>query len=380
MAFAKVLVVEDEKLVAKDIAKILNKLGYIVLATVPSGEEAITKVAENKPDLVLMDIMLKGEMDGIEAADHIKNQFDIPVIFLTAYADENTLRRAKITEPFGYILKPFDERELHTTIEIALRRHLAETAVRVALEKEKELSEIKSRFWFMIAHEIRKPLTTILGSAQLLESHIHELPELKKREYFSLIETSVKQMNNLLSEVLAFGRAEGGKLEFKPAPLDLVSFCQEVVEELQFQAGSKQKIIFINQDQCDDACLDEKLLRPIFGNLLENAIKYSPEGSNVYLELSCLNGEAIFKIKDNGIGIPPEEQKLLFESFYRAANVGDIPGHGLGLTMVKKCLELHGGQIAVDSAVGVGTTFTVKLPLHNWTGTYEGVPSQTADC
>ncbi|HEY9874721.1 MAG TPA: ATP-binding protein [Candidatus Obscuribacterales bacterium] len=371
MISAKILVVEDERIVAKDIVKSLQRLGYVVIASVSSGEEAIKKVSENQPDLVLMDIMLKGEMDGITATEEIRKTFDIPVIYLTAYADENTLQRAKVTDPFGYILKPFDDRDLHTTIEIALRRHIAEAAVRIALEKEQELSELKSRFWFMVAHELRNPLTAILGSAQLLEYNNQELPEVKRREYLYLIQSSVHSMNHLLSEVLAFGKAEAGKLEFNPAPLDLVDFCQCLVEEIQFSLSQKHNIIFVNHGKCDRACLDEKLLRHIFNNLLLNAIKYSPEGGNVHFELFCKNGEVIFQVKDNGIGIPPSDQQFLFQSFHRATNVGKVPGHGLGLTMVKKCLDLHGGHIAVSSTVGAGTTFTVTLPLNDSISTEE---------
>lgn len=364
MASAKILVVEDEKIVSKDIVNTLKRLGYFVVAAVSSGEEAIIKAADSQPDLILMDIRLKGKIDGIEAAEEIRAKHNIPVIYLTANADENTLQRAKLTEPFGYIVKPFDERDLHTTIEIALRRHLAEAAVRVALEKEKELSEMKSRFWFMVAHEFRNPLTAILSAAQLLEAYSHELSELKKREYFYLIETSVQSMNELLNEVLAFGKAERGKLEFKPEVMNLVIFCYNLVDELQFSNTIKHHIILDIQGECKDACLDEKLLRHILGNLIINAIKYSPEGGNVYLEVLCENERAIFKVKDNGIGIPADDQELMFESFHRAANVGDIPGYGLGLTMVKKCLELHGGQISFESKVGIGTTFTVMLPLN----------------
>jgi len=365
MAKAKILVVEDERIVAKDIVKSLQRLGYLVVASVASGEEAIKKVHETQPDLVLMDIMLKGEMDGIEAAEVIKSSSDIPIIYLTAYADDKTLQRAKVTEPFGYILKPFDERDLHTTIEIALRRHLAEAATRIALEKEKELSELKSRFWMMVAHEFRNPLTAILGSAQLLENHSHELGEVKRREYFYLIQTSVDSMNQLLTEVLSFGKAERGKLEFSPAPLDLKRFCEDLIEEMQFSISSQNhRIIFRQQGDCTEACLDDKLLRHVFRNLLSNAIKYSPQGGDIYFELICQDGEAIFKVKDNGIGIPAVDQPLLFESFHRSANVGGIPGYGLGLTMVKKCLDLQQGQIRVDSEVGIGTIFTVRLPLN----------------
>jgi signal transduction histidine kinase len=365
MVKAQILVVEDERIVAKDIVKSLQRLGYIVIASVASGEEAIKKVSEHQPDLVLMDIMLKGNMDGITATEQIKTSFDIPVIYLTAYADENTLERAKITEPFGYILKPFDERDLHTTIEIAMRRHIAEKAVRVALEKEKELRELKSRFWFMVAHELRNPLTSILSAVQLLEYNSNQLPELKKREYLYLIQESVYSMNNLLNEVLEFGKAEAGKLDFNPEPLDIVQVCQELVSEIQFSLRPAHQIIFLNRGKCEEACLDERLLRHIFSNLLSNAIKYSPDGGNVYFELSCENGEAIFQVKDSGIGIPPADLEVLFESFHRAANVGTIPGNGLGLTMVKKCLDLHGGKIAVKSEVGRGTTFTLTLPLNS---------------
>ncbi len=365
MTRAKVLVVEDEKIVAKDIAKTLQRLGYMVVASVSSGEEAIQKVSEIQPDLVLMDIMLKGKMDGIEAAEEIKANFNIPVIYLTAYADEQTLQRAKITEPFGYIIKPFDERDLHTTIEIALGRHIAETAIRVAMEKEKELSEVKSRFWYMVAHEIRNPLTAISSCSQLLEYNNNEISELKRREYLYMIYESVESINNILNEVLAYGQAEAGKLECNPEQLNLVEFCQGIVSEMQFIAGSKHTILFTSQSAQINACLDKKLLRYIFSNLLLNAIKYSPECGLVYFELFSEDGKAIFQVKDNGIGIPEAEQEFLFEPFYRSTNVSNIPGHGLGLTMVKRCVELQGGKITVSSTVGMGTTFTVSLPLHN---------------
>jgi len=130
MANESVLVVEDEGIVAMHIENILKSLGYTVSGTVSSGEEAIETAKNFRTDLVLMDIVLKGKMDGIEAADHIRNNFDIPVIFLTAYGDESTLHRAKITEPYGYLLKPFKERELHIAIEIALYKHGIEARLR----------------------------------------------------------------------------------------------------------------------------------------------------------------------------------------------------------------------------------------------------------
>jgi signal transduction histidine kinase len=362
MVAERILVVEDERVVARDIEKRLKKLGYVVSASVASGEAAVEKVAELRPDLVLMDIRLKGQMDGIEAAEQIRADSDTPVIYLTAYADDATLQRAKVTEPFGYIVKPFDERDLQVAIEVALRRRLSETAIRVALEKEKELSELKSRFWSMAAHELRSPMTSILSCAQLLEQEHHRLTEDRRREFLYMIQQSVRSMDQLLNDLLAVGRVESGSLKFEPAPLDLEEFCRILVEEMQFSAGPNHRILFSHQGHCENAYVDQKLLRHILTNLISNAIKYSPQGSPIYFDLTCIAGEVTFQVQDKGIGIPPDTQAHLFKPFQRADNVGNAPGTGLGLTMVKRCLDLHGGQIVVESELDVGTTVLVRLP------------------
>lgn len=135
MAKSKILIVEDESIVAKDIQNSLKKLGYLVPTIVSSGEKAIEEIEENRPELILMDIMLKGQMTGIESANIIRDRFQIPVIFLTAYADDNTISQAKIAEPYGYIIKPFKEKELQTTIEMALYKHDKD----MNLRKERDL-------------------------------------------------------------------------------------------------------------------------------------------------------------------------------------------------------------------------------------------------
>ncbi len=147
----------------------------------------------------------------------------------------------------------------------------------------------------------------------------------------------------------------------------MVKFCRNLVEELQLGIRTNHKIVLqtdIATSVNTNVYIDEKLLRQILSNLLSNAIKYSPQGCAVYLNIAFQNGMIVFQIKDEGIGIPPEDQEHLFESFHRAKNVGNISGTGLGLAIVKKCVEVHGGQIAVESEVAVGTTFTVKIPLN----------------
>jgi signal transduction histidine kinase len=215
----------------------------------------------------------------------------------------------------------------------------------------------------MTSHEFRTPLTTILSSTELLEKYHHKFTPEKKQQHFTRIKIATHRMVQLLDDVLLIGKAESGKLTFSPAPLDLREFCNELVEEVQASSGSQHNINYLVRGPEQSACMDEKLLRQILFNLLSNAIKYSPIASTVYFQLKFQDKAVVFEVKDQGIGIPLEDQKHLFETFHRAKNVGTIPGTGLGLAIVKKSVDLHGGQIVVESVVGVGTTFIVTLPL-----------------
>ncbi|MEC4814884.1 MAG: ATP-binding protein [Scytonema sp. PMC 1069.18] len=253
---------------------------------------------------------------------------------------------------------------------IAIERQMSEIALREqqnflqkALEKEKELNQLKSRFVSMTSHEFRTPLTTIMGATELLKHYSHQWNEDKKVVYFNRIHTAVNRMTQMLDDMLLLGKVEAGKWDFNPVWLNLVNFCNSIVEELQFGATREHKVIFTVEGEATDVYIDEKLLRHILTNLLSNAIKYSPLGGDVYLLLKFLNKNVIFQVQDRGIGIPKEDQKHLFEGFYRANNVGKISGTGLGLAIVKKAVELHKGKITVNSEVGVGTTFTVNIPI-----------------
>ncbi|MBD2498065.1 PAS domain S-box protein [Nostoc sp. FACHB-280] len=248
--------------------------------------------------------------------------------------------------------------------DITQRKQL-EQELRVALEKEKELNELKSRFVSMTSHEFRTPLSTILSSAELLEHYRHKWTEEKQITHLHRIQAAVKRINEMLNDVLVIGKAEAGKLEYTPTTFDLVAYCDHIIEEAQLNQNNRCLIAFTSPHPSISCCMDEKLLGHILSNLLSNAIKYSPEGSTVQFKLVCADAQVILEIQDQGIGIPPEDLPHLFESFHRAKNVGNILGTGLGLAIVKKCVDIHKGQIAVTSSLGVGTTFTVTLPLNN---------------
>lgn len=240
----------------------------------------------------------------------------------------------------------------------------AEANIRKALEKERELSELRSSFVSLVSHEFRTPLTTIQSSAEILEHYNDRLSDEKKQKHFQRIQTALRRMTQLLEDVLIVGQAEAEKLNFNPQPMDLVAYCRDIVETMQVTVLQEHRLNFVTQCDRTDALMDEKLLEHIVTNLLSNAIKYSPQGGTIQFDLVCNQSSAVFRIEDTGIGIPEEDLEKLFESFGRASNVGTIQGTGLGLAIVKRCVNLHGGQITVESTLGVGTTFTVTLPLN----------------
>jgi PAS domain S-box-containing protein len=246
--------------------------------------------------------------------------------------------------------------------DITERKRLDE--IRLALEREKELSALKTRFFSMASHEFRTPLSTALAAAQLLEDCQDEWDNSSKRlRNLQRIQGSVKNMVQILDDILTINRAEAGKLEFNPKQLDLELFCGAFIEELRLSTGEMHKLTFTRQGKAIPGWVDERLLRSILANLLSNAIKYSPDGGNVHLALEFEPSKVILQVQDWGIGIPPTTQKQLFEPFHRGQNVRSISGTGLGLVVVKKCVDLHQGTINITSEVAVGTTCVVTLPL-----------------
>jgi len=233
------------------------------------------------------------------------------------------------------------------------------------LAQDKELSELKLDFFSIVSHEFRTPLSIILGSVQLLEAEGQRSIEPRKlHNNLHRIQTSARLMTKMLTDILTVMRAEVGKLECKPELLDLEAFCLNLVEDLQLSSGSDCTIKLDRQGECTHAHLDEKLLYSILSNLLSNAMKYSPKGGKIYFKFHCELEVVTFEVTDQGIGIPPEDLRTLYQPFHRSSNVGKITGSGLGLAVVKRCVELHQGQIDVKSAIGVGTTFTVTIPQH----------------
>lgn len=241
-------------------------------------------------------------------------------------------------------------------------RKRMEARLRQMLEHEMELSELKSRYVSMAAHDLRNPLAVIQSTINLLQHYSDRMATDKLEEKYSHIQTSIGVMVDMLDDILTLGKVESGKLSFEPSLLDVNAFCENIVAEIKQAAGTAQPIDFSVEGDCHNAQMDAKLLRHILGNLLSNAIKYSLDNRPVTFTAHCEQDQITFRIQDQGIGIPEADQKRLYEAFHRASNVRDTPGTGLGLTIVRQSVELHGGTIAFESEEGRGTTFTVVLP------------------
>lgn len=248
----------------------------------------------------------------------------------------------------------------------ALERATAElTSVNQALaverEKERELGDMKTRFVSMTSHEFRSPLSAVLSSGELLSRYGDRWPSEKREEHLSRIRNSARQMSQLLDEILLIGTAEAGTLRPTPAHLNLDELSQDVVQTLE--RGLEHSVAISRRLSGDaNVFLDEKLVRHLLWNLLENAVKYSSEGGEVKLAIDVEAARIRFSVRDDGIGIPPEDVPFLFTSFYRGRNVGRRGGSGLGLAVVQRVVDAQNGSVSVSSALGEGSEFVVTLP------------------
>jgi signal transduction histidine kinase len=363
MTETKVLIVEDERIVALDLQYQLRRLGYTVSDVASTGEEALRIAEETQPDVVLMDIRLGGPLDGVETAEELRDRSDVPVVFLTAYADDRTLERAKATEPFGYLLKPFEERELQIAIEIALYRHSMEQKLREYTAELEARNRELDAYAHTVAHNLKHPLALILGYADLLRSGEAAIPEEELRTCVRSIGRSARKMNDVIDELLLM--AEVRKSDVEMQPLDMASIVDAarkrlgpVVEEYQAEITAPEA--------WPTAFGYGPWVEEVWVNYLSNAIKYGGEppcielGTNAGSDGEPTNGHVRFWVRDNGSGLTDEEQEQLFAPFTRLGD-GRGEGHGLGLSIVRSIVEKLDGEVGVESCAGEGSTFHFTL-------------------
>lgn len=232
-----------------------------------------------------------------------------------------------------------------------------------ALEKEKELNEMKSRFVSIASHEFRTPLSAILSSTSLVEHYVHPDQEEKRKKHVDRIKSSVRNLTSILDDFLSLEKLEQGKVEAHNMEFNLKEFIDDVIEEMDGMVKRKhQKVNFNYDGDEEEVYQDKKILRNVLLNLLSNAIKYSPEGKDIHVITTLKDEKVTLAIRDEGIGIPADAQKNMFDKFFRAKNAANIQGTGLGLNIVKRYVELLDGTIGFISKENIGTTFTVEFP------------------
>ncbi|MBD2677170.1 MULTISPECIES: response regulator [Nostoc] len=385
----RILIVEDEYILAMNLQEILESLGYTILDIADSAETAIDKASELLPNLVLMDIRLRGEIDGIQAAEQIWNRLQIPVLYITGHSDKSTVERAKLTNAFGYILKPVKEQQLYVAIQTALNRYQNEQ-----LTQLQRLNELKENFLATTSDEIRMPLWNIKMTISVLEK-ILEREDILNSEllspfesvagYLSILRQHCEQGLDLVNNLLSVQMIDADVHPLKLTSFQLQDWLPQVASHFRERARSQQQIFHLSIPPDLPAIVsDLAILTKIVSELLNNACKYSPPDEEIrlavrliYTTKSFINDDTEFQtittsqvpffeitISNSGVLIPTKQQSRIFEPFYRIPD-NDFwknGGPGLGLALVKKLLEYLQGTVEVTSIHG-WTRFTVLLPL-----------------
>ncbi|HMG57677.1 MAG TPA: response regulator [Kofleriaceae bacterium] len=355
---ARILIVEDNRTVARDIEHRLARMGFAIAGSTGLGEEAVVLAERERPDLVVMDIRLGGAMDGITAAEHIRARLGVPVVFLTMFADDATLRAASVTEAFGYIVKPAQDRELRIVIEMALYKHSAEQDRR-RLEDQLRRSEKMEAIGQLaggIAHDFNNVLMAILSNCSSL---LRELPtDTRSHRQVAQIEVAAERAAHMTRQLLAFGR----DADDQPVALDLAAHVQRTTALLAHLIGDRIAIDVAIASDLRAVLGRSSELEQVIMNLVLNARDAMPGGGTVTITARNVADadEVQLIVADTGQGMDDATRARVFEPFFTTKDVG--AGTGLGLATVYAVVSRARGRIDVTSQPGAGSTFEIWLP------------------
>jgi signal transduction histidine kinase len=367
MTASRILVVEDERIIALHLRQQLTKLGYDVPNAVSTGDHALRRIEEVRPDLILMDINLKGRIDGIDTAAAIPPAYQIPVIYLTAYSADATLARAAATNPYGYLLKPFSERELHAMIQVALARCQSERASRTGEEHRQQARKMEAlgQLASGMADEVNDLLTVLYGQLEVLGNHAIDEPALAEpiRDTFS----EAIEKERLIKRLLEFS----GRRRLTPATVSVNDLVSGVTNRLRHILGDAIKVHSVLPADLWPARIDAEQLSRALANLATNAREAMPDGGrltieaqNTIIDQDDAGGRTgagryvLLSVTDAGTGMAEYVVERAFEPFFTTR-----PDHGgLGLSLVFGFVHQSGGHISIDSKPGSGTTVRIYLP------------------
>jgi PAS domain S-box-containing protein len=285
-----------------------------------------------------------------QAEDALKKSEEQLIVYAAELEKKVELR----TDALNQTIKKLEEE--------VIERKKAEEEVRRSLERERELNELKSKFVSIASHEFRTPLSTVMSSAALVQQYKERQEYDKQDKHIGRIKSSVNHLTQILNDFLSLGKLEEGKVDVKTESIELDVFLQEIREEVQSFLKAGQTVAVSNDQGLTEIQSDVRILRNILFNLISNASKYSEAGNVIIISCEKKDSMILFHVKDSGIGIPKEDQKHLFDRFFRASNAGNIQGTGLGLNIVKRYVDLLSGDISFTSEPGEGTVFHIRIP------------------
>ncbi len=356
----RILVVDDDPVNLRIIGGILRHEGYEISEAV-SGEEALEAYAEFEPNLVVLDVMMPG-IDGFETCRVLKRTYGetgAPVIFVTSRSKADDIVMGFDAGGVDYLTKPFRPKEVLARI----RTHLSN---QLLVEQLSKANASKDRFLGMCAHDLRNPLSSIRGLAELMNENAVGILTNEQREIVHTIHGASQSMLQLVNELLDVATIEAGHLKLAKEPTKVADIVERSVHLSNIEAAKKNtRIEMVNATDNPLIDVDRNKIRQVVDNLISNAVKYSPRGSLITVEVCADESFAGFVVKDRGPGIPDDERHKLFKDYGRLSTqpTGGEKSTGLGLAICRKIVEAHAGTIGVENIPGRGCDFVVRLPL-----------------
>lgn len=369
MAKKKILIVEDEVIIAADLKDLLESNGYEVLGHASTADHAVKMALEMKPDIILMDIVLQGVRDGIQAAKEIREKENIPIIFVSAFSDSELLVKANMIEPYGYVLKPFQERQLIVSIEITLSKNQTEEKLR-SMEKQLAKTDkmaVIGEIAGGVAHELNNPMAVIAGYTDALLQELTPLLENQSENSKQRLRSMLKKINDsvyyckgVIQKLVNFTQLQ--MAESSAEKFDVNQIIVDVMRQLEYHKKKKDHIILELSPELPRVKGSSLLFNLAFSNLLSNAIDATESNDGKITVKSWKDSQFIYVLfSDTGCGIKDEHKKNIFAPFFTTKYSGK--GLGLGLPITQSILNRVSGKIEFESHVGAGSKFTVQLPM-----------------
>ncbi len=354
------MIIDDDEIILDSCSQVLIAEGY-ELTIASDGEKGIQRMKEIRPELVLVDLKMPGK-SGMEVLEEGRVlDPDCVLIVITGYGTIESAVEAMKRGAYDFLLKPFTPDELRLTVRRGLerRRSIEETR---RLRHEKEM--MRNNFVSMVSHELRSPLASVQQNLMVItDGLVGEIPD-KVKEILDRMKIRIQGLISLISDWLDLSCIESGEMIREKKQVDIRRIVSDVVEMMLPLAEERNiKMEYRAPRSLERVMGNEETLRMVATNLIQNGIRYNHEGGKLDVFLTGKNGKLEIHVRDTGIGIPHEKLPLIFEQFYRIKGEQFVTGSGLGLSIVKKIVEAHDGDIQVESEVGKGTEFVVSLPF-----------------